>query len=1173
MRHINLLLTRALVSVILAVLFMLALFPARVTVPVRAQQITPALVPVIPPGSAYRQTNLTSDIPGLASILDPILVNPWGVAFTGASPFWIANSNSSSSSLYRGDVGAIVFAKQPGMPFITVPSGLPTGIVANSGAATDFVLPGACAAPPCKATFIFSTKTGAIAGWNPNAPATGSTATVVGKSLPGHFYTGLAIGVSTGNTFLYAPNFASPTLAGSIETFDKDFNAQSVVTFPFVDAGVPAIPSDFRPYNITNLGGTLYVSYALPNPATGDGISGPGQGYVSRFTTGGVFLGRVVSNGPLSAPWGMTIAPASFGVFGGALLVGNFGEGGASINAFDPVSGVFRGTVNDESGTGIVIDELWALQFGNGGNGGDPNTLYFSAGTAEQQHGLFGKLQPTTAQATNLVKFATDAFAINETSGHIDLTVIREGDASGTSTVNFNTFDESNPGQASQKSDYEISLSKVTFNAGETSKTVRILIVDDRLSEGNEVLNLALSNPTGTGTGLGSPNAATLTIIDNEVPAPTITQRVAAGINPAAITTARDQFRTDIGGGTVAGANGSFGGVRREINWDGVPATFSAPNNLPGNFFNVNSPRGVILSTPGTGLQVSGATTDAGAGQPAAQNFGNINPTYTAEFQQFSPQRLFTSLGSNITDITFVLAGTSTAATVTSFGAVFTDVDTAGSTKMQFFDVFGALITEQPVPALAGTGTLSFIGVTIANRPIRQVRIISGNAPLGGNDNPPTTDVAVMDDFIYSEPVAAVIPPSGPNPVDETTFFVRQQYLDFLNREPDSSGQAFWIDNIDKCNDPARRPAGQTVAQCIEVQRITTSAAFFLSVEFQTTGVLSYLSNKAAFGGTPLYGTFEKDTQALQKDLVFGTPAFNAQLEANKVAYFNDFVTRNDFVSTLGGLTNAQYVDRLLANAGISPTSFVVNLTNTQENPPTVPTGRPGSYGTATFTLDPAIPQLTFAATINNIDVTGAQTAGTPDNLAAAHIHAGPTVGPGVNGGVVWGFFGAPFNDNNPNDAVNTPFPAGVGGTFSGKWDAPEGNGTTLPAQLSNIQNGRAYINFHTTQFGGGEIRGDFPSVLALQTFRDSLLNGLNASTETRASVLRKVAEAQRFSELETARAFVYMEYAGYLRRDFDQAGFNFWLDKLNSFQGDFLKAEMVKAFLSSVEYRGRFGS
>jgi hypothetical protein len=276
-------------------------------------------------------------------------------------------------------------------------------------------------------------------------------------------------------------------------------------------------------------------------------------------------------------------------------------------------------------------------------------------------------------------------------------------------------------------------------------------------------------------------------------------------------------------------------------------------------------------------------------------------------------------------------------------------------------------------------------------------------------------------------------------------------------------------------------------------------------------------------------------------------------------------------------LTNAQYVDALLANAGIDPANqrlFVVSLTNSQEVPPTTPTlsgggARPASSGTARFQFNAAQTAMTFTATINNIDVTGSQTADANDNLLNAHIHAGASVAPGVNGPVVWGFFGAPFNDNNPNDAANTPFSSGVGGTFSGKWDAPEGNGTTLAAQLTNLRQGRAYINFHTTQFTGGEIRGNFP---AEDAFRNSLIAGLDGSTLTRAQVLRKVAESEEFNNNEFTRNFVLMEYFGYLRRDPDVAGYNFWLNKLNSFNGNFVQADMVKAFISSAEYRQRFG-
>jgi hypothetical protein len=156
-------------------------------------------------------------------------------------------------------------------------------------------------------------------------------------------------------------------------------------------------------------------------------------------------------------------------------------------------------------------------------------------------------------------------------------------------------------------------------------------------------------------------------------------------------------------------------------------------------------------------------------------------------------------------------------------------------------------------------------------------------------------------------------------------------------------------------------------------------------------------------------------------------------------------------------------------------TVFTANLTNSQENPPTNPTTstggvRPASFGTATFVLNDALTALTFTATIFNIDVTGSQTPDVNDNLLNAHIHCCAL--PGTNASVVWGFFGSPQNDVNPNDRVVIPFASGVGGTFSGKWDAPEGNSTTLAAQLAGILAGQSYINFHTTQFTGGEIRG-----------------------------------------------------------------------------------------------------
>jgi hypothetical protein len=179
------------------------------------------------------------------------------------------------------------------------------------------------------------------------------------------------------------------------------------------------------------------------------------------------------------------------------------------------------------------------------------------------------------------------------------------------------------------------------------------------------------------------------------------------------------------------------------------------------------------------------------------------------------------------------------------------------------------------------------------------------------------------------------------------------------------------------------------------------------------------------------------------------------------------------------GLTVIGLAVTLSLTAPIARAGIILNatLSNANENPPTVPTlvggaPRPASFGTASFNINDALTAMTFTATVFNIDFTGSQTADMNDNLTNAHIHAAALVLPTTNAPVVWGFIGSPFNDNNPNDVVVTPFATGVGGTVSGKWDLPEGQNTTFGAQYPNIVSGNSYINFHTTQFGGGEVRG-----------------------------------------------------------------------------------------------------
>jgi hypothetical protein len=222
----------------------------------------------------------------------------------------------------------------------------------------------------------------------------------------------------------------------------------------------------------------------------------------------------------------------------------------------------------------------------------------------------------------------------------------------------------------------------------------------------------------------------------------------ASGQTPADIQGTVDTFRAALGtlNPNVAG---SFGSGRREINWDGVPDAFSAPNNLPPNFFNVNSPRGVVFSTPGTGFQVSA---NLATGTPI--EFGNINATYPGLFTTFSPQRLFTALGSNITDVTFFIPGSTTPATVSGFGAVFTDVDLANITNIQYFGPDNSSLGTFFVPPEAGNETLSFLGVFFGDEIVSRVRITSGNSVLGpGTFDPANGDLVVMDDFIYGEPI------------------------------------------------------------------------------------------------------------------------------------------------------------------------------------------------------------------------------------------------------------------------------------------------------------------------------------------------------------------------------------------------------------------------------------
>jgi hypothetical protein len=238
----------------------------------------------------------------------------------------------------------------------------------------------------------------------------------------------------------------------------------------------------------------------------------------------------------------------------------------------------------------------------------------------------------------------------------------------------------------------------------------------------------------------------------------------AAGPTAPSIQQTVEQYRNELGVGNNGATPGSLSTGHREINWDAVPSQFSAPNNLPANFFNSNSPRGAVFSTPGTGFQVS-----ANAVNPTntAVRFGNLNPNYPSIFQTLSPEKLFTALDSNVTDIDFFVAGSNTPALVSGFGSVFTDVDQPdgsgpgekrgnrkSSTLIEYFGAGGELLFSSFVPASPGNGGLSFFGIVFPDARIAHVRVTSGSVPPGADDDD-KQDVVVMDDFLYGEPKAA----------------------------------------------------------------------------------------------------------------------------------------------------------------------------------------------------------------------------------------------------------------------------------------------------------------------------------------------------------------------------------------------------------------------------------
>jgi uncharacterized protein (TIGR03118 family) len=331
-----------------------------------------------------RQVNLVSDVPGKAAIVDPDLVNPWGLALTATSPLWSANAGTDTATVYSSAPGATTAAKSSVRVTLPGSPALPTGQVANSG--TGFVLTNGTVSGPAR--FIFSTITGRIEAWAPQVdPAMG--AAEIKATVPGAVYTGLALATAKNGDQLYAANFAQDR----IDVFDSSFNSVKTPSWAFQDRH---LPKGYAPFNVQTLKGDVFVTYAKPDPTTGKEVKGKGLGFVDEYSPDGQFVARVASRGSLNAPWGLAIAPSSWGELAGSLLVGNFGDGRINVvgQGHHGRSGyAVQGQVTDSStGKALAIPGLWSLVPGTATTGGT-DSIWFSAGTDDEQHGLIGVLR------------------------------------------------------------------------------------------------------------------------------------------------------------------------------------------------------------------------------------------------------------------------------------------------------------------------------------------------------------------------------------------------------------------------------------------------------------------------------------------------------------------------------------------------------------------------------------------------------------------------------------------------------------------------------------------------------------------------------------------------------------------------------------------------------------
>jgi uncharacterized protein (TIGR03118 family) len=380
----------------------------------------------------FKVTNIVSDGSVPATTTDANFINPWAISTSGT--WWISAQGSGQNYVIPA-TGAISFrVVVPAASGLATATGLPSGSV-TTGGAVGMLLPNAT-----KASFLFSTLDGTISGWNSKLGTAGAISQIaINNSSAGAAYTGLAIlniatGGVTSTSYILAPNFGT---ANKVEVYDSTFQPTHLAG-TFTD---PNLPAGYSPYAIHVIGTQVFVTYALRSAAPFRTVNGAGNGVVDIFDNTGAFVSRAVTGGNLNSPWGVAIAPASFGVFSNDLLIGNFGDG--IINVYDPKTFAYLGQLVDVAGKPLAYASLWELLPGGttvtgttGVSGGDTSTVYFTAGLANEAHGLFaGITNSTTVGSTPTFGFSASAGAVSVTAGNsvqMPFTVVPVNGFSGT---------------------------------------------------------------------------------------------------------------------------------------------------------------------------------------------------------------------------------------------------------------------------------------------------------------------------------------------------------------------------------------------------------------------------------------------------------------------------------------------------------------------------------------------------------------------------------------------------------------------------------------------------------------------------------------------------------------------------------------------------------------------